>query len=106
PTLSIVTNMANLVDPTIGLYVNADQHGSAWERPISIELIHPPGYIDPDGNPKGFQINAGLRMRGGFSRNDGFYKHSFRLFFSDKYDGKLKFRLFGNEGTDEFGKLD
>ena len=106
PTLSIVTDMKNLVDPTIGIYVNADQHGSAWERPVSVELIQPPGYVDPDGNTKGFQIAAGLRMRGGFSRNDQFFKHGMRLFFSGKYDGKLKYRLFGNEGTDEFGKID
>ncbi|MGI8601490.1 MAG: lamin tail domain-containing protein [Verrucomicrobiales bacterium] len=106
PTLSFVTDSKNLVDSATGIYVNADQHGSAWERATSIELIHPPGYVDPDGNPKGFQIDGGLRIRGGYSRNDQFYKHGFRLFFSDKYDGQLKFRMFGNEGTDEFGKLD
>lgn len=106
PTLSIVTDMKNFVDPATGIYVNADQHGSAWERGISLELIRPPGYVDPDGNTKGFQINAGLRIRGGFSRNDQFFKHGFRLFFSGKYDGKLHYRLFGNEGTDEFGKID
>jgi len=86
--------------------VNADQHGAAWERPISMELIYPPGYTDPDGNLAGFQIVAGLRIRGGYSRNDQFFKHGLRLFFSNKYDGKLKFPMFGNEGTDEFGKLD
>jgi hypothetical protein len=43
PTLSIVTDSKNLVDSAIGLYVNADQHGPAWERPVSVELIHPPG---------------------------------------------------------------
>ena len=106
PTLSIVTDFRNLVDSGTGIYVNADQHGAAWERPVSVELIHPPGYVDPDGNPDGFQIDAGLRIRGGFSRNDGFFKHGLRLFFSNKYDGKLKYRLFGNEGTDEFGKID
>jgi hypothetical protein len=106
PTLSVVTDMKNLVDPTIGIYVNADQHGDAWERPISVELIHPPGYVSPDGNPTGFQIDGGLRIRGGFSRNDQFFKHGFRLFFSGKYDGRLKYPLFGTEGTDEFGKLD
>jgi hypothetical protein len=106
PTLSVVTDFKNLVDPAIGIYVNADQHGPGWERPISVELIRPPGYVDPDGNNTGFQINGGLRMRGGYSRNDQFFKHGFRLFFSNKYDGKLKYKLFGNEGTNEFGKLD
>ena len=28
------------------------------------------------------------------------------MFFSNDYDGKLQYRMFGNEGTDEFGKLD
>jgi hypothetical protein len=106
PTLSIVTDLRNLVNPSTGIYVNADQHGAAWERPISIELIHAPGYVDPDGNQTGFQIDAGLRIRGGYSRNDQFFKHGLRLFFSNKYDGKLNYRMFGDEGTDEFGKLD
>ncbi len=106
PTLSIVTDQKNLTNATTGIYVNADQHGPAWERPISLELIHPPGYVSPDGNLEGFQINAGLRMRGGYSRNDSFFKHGLRLFFSSKYDGKLSYPLFGNTGTDKFGKLD
>jgi hypothetical protein len=106
PTLSIVTPIGNLVDPATGIYVNADQHGSAWERAVSMEMIFPPGYVDPDGNASGFQINAGLRIRGGFSRNDQFYKHGFRVFFSGKYDGKLNYPLFGSEGTSEFGKID
>lgn len=106
PTLSIVTALGNLVDPTSGIYVNADQHGSAWERPISMEMIFPPGYVDPDGNATGFQIDAGLRIRGGYSRNDPFYKHGFRVFFSNKYNGKLRYPLFGAEGTNEFGKID
>lgn len=106
PALSIVTDQKNLTNAVTGVYVNADQHGSAWERPISLELIHPPGFVSPDGNAEGFQINAGLRMRGGFSRNDQFLKHGMRLFFSGKYDGKLRYPLFGNEGTNEFGKVD
>ena len=106
PTLSIVTDQKNLTNSTTGIYVNADQHGPAWERPISLELIHPPGYVSPDGNLEGFQINAGLRMRGGYSRNDSFFKHGLRLFFSSKYDGKLRYPLFGKTGTDQFGKLD
>ena len=106
PTLSVVTASANLTNSATGVYVNADQHGSAWERPISLELIRPPGYIDPDGNADGFQIDGGIRIRGGYSRNDGFFKHGLRLFFSKKYDGKLRYPMFGAEGTNEFGKLD
>ncbi|RYD33367.1 MAG: hypothetical protein EOP86_13575, partial [Verrucomicrobiaceae bacterium] len=105
PTLSIVTPQANLTGSN-GVYVNADQHGPAWERPVSAELILPPGYVSPDGNTTGFQIDAGLRIRGGFSRGDSFYKHGLRLYFSKKYDGKLNYPFFGKEGTNSFGKLD
>ncbi len=35
--------------------------GQTWERPVSVELIHPDG-------TDGFQIDAGLRIRGGYSR--------------------------------------
>ncbi len=57
PTLSIVTDQKNLTDPTTGIYVNATQSGSAWERGASIE------YIQPGGGS--FQINAGVRIKGG-----------------------------------------
>ena len=98
PTLSIVTDEENLFDPATGIYVNAAEEG--WERPASFELIN------PDGS-KGFNIPAGLRIRGGWSRHNGFPKHSFRLFFRKEYGaGKLKFPLFGKEGASEFDKID
>jgi hypothetical protein len=127
PTMSIVTDLANLFDPSEGIYVHASAHGRAWERPISLELIHPPdpqgpGFPDlvkvPDGHGgqrwelpaemrDGFQINAGLRIRGGYSRSGGNPKHAFRLFFRAEYgDGKLEYPLFGAEGVDSFDKVD
>ena len=101
PTFSIVTDNANLFDPTTGIYVNAwDNRGEEWERPASVELINPDG-------TKGFQIDAGLRIRGGWSRHGYFRKHAFRLFFSSKYgESNLNYPLFGDEGTDEFDKMD
>ena len=75
PSLSVVTDQSNLVDPTIGIYVNADRSGREWERPASIELI------DPTGAETGFDINGGLRIRGGGSRRDANPKHSLRLYF-------------------------
>ena len=75
PALSITTSDANLYDPTIGIYVNATQR---WEREASVELIN------PDGS-EGFHINAGLRIRGGWSRHPNYAKHSFRLFFRSEY---------------------
>ncbi|MBN2806975.1 MAG: lamin tail domain-containing protein, partial [Prolixibacteraceae bacterium] len=101
PTFSIVTDNAHLFDPTTGIYVNAwDNRGEEWERPASIELINPDG-------TKGFQIDAGLRIRGGWSRHGYFRKHAFRLFFSSKYgEANLNYPLFGDEGTNEFDKMD
>jgi hypothetical protein len=100
PSISVVTDMAGLFDPSVGIYVNADGHGLDWERFSSVELIN------PDGS-SGFHVNAGLRIRGGWSRHDDFPKHSFRLFFHEAYGvPKLEFPLFGDEGVSEFDKID
>ncbi|MBE7560741.1 CotH kinase family protein [bacterium] len=100
PSLSIVTDLANLVDPATGIYVNAYNDEREWERPISLELLR------PDGGA-GFQIDAGLRIRGGGSRTPTNPKHSFRLFFRSEYgQGKLRYPMFGAEGVAEFDKLD
>ena len=127
PTLSIVTDLANLFDPRKGIYVNAGGHGEDWECPMSLELIYPsdpqgPGYPDlvqvPDGRggmrwtlpadmQGGFQINAGLRIRGGYSRSGDNPKHAFRAFFGGEYgDGELRYRLFGDEGVDRYDCVD
>ena len=100
PSISIITDLKNLFDPASGIYVNAMGHGLEWERECSAELIN------PDGTP-GFNVNAGLRIRGGYSRRDEFPKHAFRLFFREKYgNDKLRYPLFGDEGVDEFDKID
>jgi len=100
PSISLVTDLDNLFDPATGIYVNARQEGSAWERPTSVELI------DPDGS-QGFQVDAGLRIRGGYSRSPNNPKHAFRLFFSRDYGpAKLEFPLFEEEGVDEFDCID
>jgi hypothetical protein len=100
PSISIITDLKNLFDPASGIYVNAMGHGLEWERECSAELIFPDG-------TEGFNVNAGLRIRGGWSRNDDFPKHAFRLFFREKYgNDKLRYPLFGDEGVDEFDKID
>ncbi|MFT5410642.1 MAG: hypothetical protein ACI9NC_003375, partial [Verrucomicrobiales bacterium] len=107
PTLSIVTDQASLTSSGSGIYSNPGNRGFAWERESSMELINPPGYVDPDGNADGFQSPIGLRIRGGFSRNTGNPKHSFRVFFRSDYgNGRLNYKLFGDEGADNFDKLD
>ncbi len=107
PTISIVTEQANLTSASTGIYSNPGSDGIAWERESSVEFIHPPGWIDPDGNDKGFQSPCGLRIRGGFSRRTQNPKHSFRLFFRGQYgNGRLNYKLFGDEGVDVFDKFD
>jgi hypothetical protein len=100
PSISLVTDLANLFDSRTGIYVNPYSQGQTWERPVSVELI------DPNG-AEGFQIDAGLRIRGGYSRSTENPKHAFRLFFRADYGAsKLKYPLFGNEGADEFENVD
>ncbi len=100
PTIAITTAPDNLFNPISGIYVNAKYHGRTWERPSNVELIY------PDGRP-GFNIDAGLRIRGGWSRHPEFPKHAFRLFFRSEYgESKLRFPLFGNDGVSTFDKID
>ncbi|MCP4849637.1 MAG: hypothetical protein GY899_16990 [Verrucomicrobiaceae bacterium] len=107
PTISIVTRQSNLTSSSTGIYSNPGSDGINWERESSVEFIHPPGWVDPDGNDGGFQSPCGLRIRGGFSRRTQNPKHSFRLFFRGQYgNGRLNYRLFGEEGVDTFDKFD
>jgi hypothetical protein len=100
PSYSIVTDMDHLFDTQKGIYANAQNDGREWERPASVELLH------ADGRD-GFQIDCGIRIRGGFSRRADNAKHAFRLFFRDTYGkAKLQYPLFGNEGAKSFDNLD
>lgn len=102
PSLSLVTDLPNLFSATTGIYVNPGNDGIAWERPVSVELIDP-----VRGTNYEFHIDAGLRIRGAFSRSTANPKHSFRLFFRSEYgESKLRFPLFDNEGASEFDKVD
>ena len=100
PTLSITTDLDNLFDSQIGIYSNAQQDGRDWERPASAE------WINPDGS-EGFQVNAGIRIRGGFSRSNNNPKHALKLFFRGQYgDSVLNYPVHGDIGVNEFKKLD
>lgn len=100
PTISLVTDLKNLFDLKTGIYMNAMMDGIEWERPASIELIYPDG-------KEGFQINCGVRIRGGWSRHGDNPKHAFRFFFRSEYGkGKLNYPLFESEGVDEYDKID
>ena len=100
PSWSITTDLDNLFDESTGIYSHAQQRGRAWERPASVELIN------PDGS-EGFQVNAGLRIKGAYSRRPENPKNSFKLYFRDEYgDSELNYPVHGSEGTDTFKKLD
>ena len=100
PSLSIVAPIKSLFDSTTGIYANARGRGRHWERAASVELLN------QDGS-KGFQVNGGLRARGGFSRQGRNPKHGFRMIFRKEYgNGKLKYPLFEDEGVKEFDKID
>ena len=99
PAISVITDLDNLFGASEGIYVNAFGHGPAWERECSVEMIYPDSVA--------FQTNAGLRIRGGWSRHPNFPKHAFRLFFRSEYgDAKLNYPLFGEEGVSTFDKID
>ena len=103
PTISIVTAKENLFDPTTGIYQNPQQHGSAWERPASFEVIH------PDGTTEGMQVDVGIRIQGGHTRLPSKNpKHSFRLSFTSEFGPtKLNYDLFPDDpnATQEFDQL-
>ncbi|MHC4864699.1 MAG: lamin tail domain-containing protein [Planctomycetota bacterium] len=126
-TVSLVTDLDNLFDASNGIYVNAYNEGRTWERPCSVELIYPPNpqgpgfpdlvqitdanggwYWDLPGDMRGgFQIDAGVRIRGGASSSGDNPKHAFRLFFRSMYgDAKLRYPLFGDQGDDVFDHMD
>jgi CotH protein/chitobiase/beta-hexosaminidase-like protein len=100
PSFSLVLPPDDLFDSARGIYANAGQDGRETERACSLELIYADG-------TKGFQEECGVRIRGGFSRMPMNPKHAFRFFFRKEYgEGKLKFPLFGKDGTDRFDNID
>lgn len=101
PSFSIVTDLPNLFDAANGIYSNPGGDGISWERPASVELLFPTG-------AGGFQIDAGVRVRGGYSRSGGNPKHAFRFFFREEYGAsKLKYPMFAKQnGAEEFNGFD
>ncbi|MEC7777192.1 MAG: CotH kinase family protein, partial [Planctomycetota bacterium] len=99
PTLSIVMNIDDLFDRSTGIYTNSQRAGVEWERPASMELIY------PDGR-EGTQINCGLRMQGGASRQPTRPKHNMRLMFKKLYGpGKLRFPVFEDSPVESFDTI-
>ena len=100
PTMSLVLPDADVFGPN-GIYRNPLARGDAWERATSVE------YFDPADPAARFQIDAGVRIQGGVSRDPSRPKKSLRLFFREQYgQGKLDFPLFGEfSGAREFDSI-
>ena len=108
PSISVTTDLPNLfnIGGSQGIFSNPYGRGYAWERPASVEWINPPDSVNPNGKGE-FQIDAGLRIRGGFSRSEDNPKHAIRLFFRQEYGAaKLKYPIFGRDAAQEFDKID
>ncbi len=108
PSVSITTDLPNLlnIDGSRGIYANPHDRGFAAERRASLEWINPPTGTDPNGTSE-FQLDAGLRMRGGYSRSTDNPKHAMRFIFRGDYGaGKLHYPLFGGDGAEVFDKID
>ena len=100
PSVSLVTPLANLFDPTTGIYVNPTEIGDAWERAVSAE------WIAPDNGSR-FQIDCGLRIQGGrFRKFEDTAKKSFSLRFRSVYgEGRLEEDLFSGNAVESFNDL-
>ena len=104
PTISVVLKPDDLFSTNNGIYTHTIQdgpyRGPLWTRSCSAE------WINPDGSP-GFQIDCGLRMQGGGSRDQNKEKkHPFALSFKGEYGAsKLKYRVFQDSPVSEFDNL-
>ena len=100
PSLSLVTSVSNLFDPSTGIYVHPNSTGTAWERKISAE------WIDPD-NTSRFQVDCGTQIQGGAFRGFNLsMKKSFSLQFRGSYGaGRLEEELFSGDAVKSFDDL-
>jgi hypothetical protein len=100
PSISIVTDLNNLFHPDSGIYVNSFEEGELWERECSFEIFN-------RDNTQEFQINAGIRLKGGWSRQRFNPKYSFRILFKEKYGpDKLEYAFFDTEGASSFKHIE
>ena len=90
PSLSIAIKQEDFYGSK-GLYQNPKSQGDGWERSVSVE------FIPNNENEDEFQIDSGMRIQGGSSRNPDIPKHSFSLRFRKEYgNAKLRHPLFRN----------
>ncbi len=100
PTLSLVMNQDDFFGPD-GINQNPTRTGFDWERATSVEFIY------PNGENQNLQIDAGIRVQGGASRQP-FHspKHSLSLRFRETYgDNNLNAPLFQGSSVTKFDSL-
>ncbi|MEZ5305215.1 MAG: lamin tail domain-containing protein [Verrucomicrobiales bacterium] len=88
-----------------GIYV--DTQNRNLEKAVSAEYFHPSAGGDGALAEDGFQLDCGIKLQGGASRNPASsIKHSMSLRFRDLYgEGKLDYRVFEDSTLDEFNAL-
>ncbi len=94
PVVSIVASWMDLNT----LHTFPTERGIEWERPINLE------YFEPDGQVA-FNVPAGVRIHGNFSRIFS-PKKSYRIYFRNDYGlGKLEYPMFEDSPVTKFDKL-
>ncbi len=95
PVVSIASDWIGLN----ALHNTPEQRGIDWERPINMEYFTSTGKVE-------FNVLAGIRIHGGFSRKFS-PKKSYRLYFRKSYGGpgKLEYPLFADSTVKKFDKL-
>ncbi len=95
PVVSVVADWNDLNT----LHAAPEERGTEWERPINLEYFAPGGQIQ-------FNVKAGIRIHGNFSR---LYspKKSYRLYFRKAYGGpgNLEYPLFPDSPVTKFDQL-
>lgn len=104
PTLSVCTTTADLFG-TNGIYTKSLD--DTLEAEVSAEYFQPAAAGDGVLAVPGFQIDCGLKVQGGSSRNfASSAKHSFSLRFrGDVGDGRLNYDLFGGTSVTSFNNV-
>jgi len=102
PTFSVVMDMNDMWSASTGWYTHgtADPR-DAYEKVGSLELIYPDG-------TRGFQIQAGMTIRGGYSNGGNNPKHGIHFYFRNRpgYDGRLEYPLYGPDGPQVLERFD
>lgn len=97
PTLSVVMDFEEMFGSR-GIYIA----GESVERNVSVEWINPNGDVQSPNQKAGFQHDGTIQIVGGSSTSRW---KSDRLSMRLKFDGDLRYPIFGEGATDRFDTL-